>query len=180
MFLHFFQHLYKRQPKLFYLFGSCFILITILNLIKLEVTPFFLYGMFSEKVAIPSTITQKKLLVDGNELRTQHLWVMESLMFEETTSHYLNIKQNQGIDIVQSRVESRYPFLTNSFVYPFLKQHIYNTAADVKTFEQWIKEKCEDVINKKVNRVTIVQDTYQIHPQRTAIKHSNRETLASF
>jgi hypothetical protein len=180
MFLHFFKHLYKREPKLFYLFGSFFIVQVCLILIKLEVTPFFLYGMFSEKVAPSDTFTERTILVDGKNLKTEDLWAMESLLFEETANHYIAIRQNNNIDIVQSRVEQRYPFLTQSFLYPFLKERVYNRPSDVQDYPAWFKERCSRLFHKNILQVSIIQDTYQLNPQRTQIKQIKRETVASF
>jgi hypothetical protein len=151
-----------------------------LSLIKLEVTPFFLYGMFSENAPLSNTFTERTILVDGQKLKTKSLWPMERFLLEETAKHYVAIRQNNTIDIVQSRVEQRYPFLTNSFVYPFLKERIYNDSNDVYGYEVWFKEKCSRLTNKDVHHVTIIEDTYQIDPQQTQIKQIKRETVASF
>jgi hypothetical protein len=180
MFVHFFKGLYKKQPKLFYLFGSFFILQLFFAAIKLEVTPFFLYGMFSEKAAPKTFFTEKEIWVNGKKLTTKDLWIQEALLLDETSSHYISIKQNNNVDVVQSRVEQRYGFLTNSFLYPFMSQRIYNTPAAVIAYERWFKNKCSSILNEPVSSVKIIENTYKIDQQRTTIKLSHSETVASF
>lgn len=180
MFLHFFKNLYKRQPKLFYLFGSFCILQVLFSLIKLEVTPFFLYGMFSEKVMPSDTLSERSVWVDGQQLKNTHLWHKEYLVIEETAKKYALIKQNGSIDMVQTRVENRYPFLTHSFVYPFLKTKIYNKPSDMSVFQQWFKQTCADMLNKDVQQVTIKEDTYLINAARNDLKLIKREVIDSF
>lgn len=180
MFLNFFKNLYKRQPKLFYLFGSFCMVQLLLALIKLEVTPFFLYGMFSEKVIPSDTISERSVWVDGIQLKNTHLLHKEHLLIEETVKKYVLIKKNGGIDIVQTRVEARYPFLTQSFAYPFLKTRIYNIPKDVLAFQHWFKQTCEDLLHKDVQRVTIKEDTYVTNPRRTELKQIKSEVIDSF
>jgi len=180
MFLHFFKNLYERQPKLFYLFGSFCILQVLVNLIKLEVTPFFLYGMFSEKVVPSDTLTERSVWVDGQLLKNTHLWHKEHLVIDETAKKYVLIKQNDSTDIVQTRVENRYPFLTQSFLYPFLKARIYNTPSDFSDFQHWFKQACAKMLNKEVKQITIKEDTYLINPQRTELKLIHSEVIDSF
>lgn len=180
MFLHFFKNLYKRQPKLFYLFGSFCIIQLLLTFMKLEVTPFFLYGMFSEKVMPSDTLSERSVWVDGKQLKNTDLLHKEHLLIEETTKKYVLLKKNDSIDIVQTRVEVKYPFLTHSFAYPFLKTRIYNQPADMITFQHWFKATCEDLLNKKVQHITFTEDTYLINPEKTQLKLLKREVIDSF
>ena len=180
MFLPFFKNLYKRQPKLFYLFGSFCVIQLLLTFIKLEVTPFFLYGMFSEKVMASDTISERSIWVDGRQLKNTDLLHKEHLLVEETTKKYVLLKKNNSIDIVQTRVESKYPFLTQSAAYPFLKTRIYNTPEDMVAFQHWFKQTCTDLLNKKVQNITFTEDTYLINPERTQLKLLKREIIDSF
>jgi hypothetical protein len=180
MFLPFFIQLRKNQPKLFYLFGLFFILQVFFVLIKWEVTPFFLYGMYSEKAIPSATFTENSVWLNGKKLDMNLLSGEERLLIEETTEHYLHTKGNNDIDIVKTRVEQRYGLLTNSFIYPFLKHRIYNTAADVRGYEKWLKEKCSSIINEKVDTITLKKNTYEINKQLTKLKQINSETVATF
>lgn len=180
MFLHFFKHLYKREPKLFYLFGSFFILQVCLSLIKLEVTPFFLYGMFSEKTIPSDTLTERSIWIDGKQLKNTDLLHKEHLVLEETAKKYVLLKKNESIDIVQTRVEEKYGFLTRSPIYPFLQERIYNKATDIPAFERWFKKTCERLLNKEIQQVSIKEDTYLINPERTQLKQISSEVIHSF
>jgi hypothetical protein len=191
MFLHFFKYLYKRQPKLFYLFGSFFIIQVFLSLIKLEVTPFFLYGMFSEKVIPSDTLVERSIWVNGKQLKNTDLFHKEHLLLEETAKKYVLIKKNHSTDIVQSRVEQKYGFLTQLPVYPFLRERIYNKAEDIPAFEHWFKETCKRlaqksasntfneslVLHKYAPTITIKEDTYIINPGRTELKQIKSEVI---
>lgn len=180
MFLSFFIYLRKNQPKLFYLFGLFFILQVFFVLIKWEVTPFFLYGMYSEKATAPITYSQTVVCVNGKELNMDQLSGEERMLIDETTEHYLHIKANNDTDIVQSRVEQRYHSLTNSFIYPFLKERIYNTPNDVPAYEKWLKKKCSSIINEKVDIVTIKKNIYEFNSELTQLKQLSSETVVSF
>jgi hypothetical protein len=178
MLFYFFESLYKKRSKLFYLFIAFFSLQFFFIFIKWEATPFFLYGMFSEKTAFPDTFHTKTILINGRNIKTFNLSQKELWLIEETVEHYMDIKNNKGKDIVMSRVETKYPLL-----YPSLKtwqKGMFNKPVELTEFEGWLRKKCAKITDRNDVQITVKHESYLISKERNALKPLTSETIASF
>ena len=178
MLFYFFESLYKKRSKLFYLYIAFFTLQFFFIFIKWEATPFFLYGMFSEKTAFPDTFRTTTILINGRDIKTFDQSQKELWLIEETVEHYIDIKNNKGKDIVASRVESRYHFL-----YPSSKtwqNSMFNHPVELGQFESWLKKKCAKITGRNDVQITVKSETYMLGKERNAVKPLSSETIASF
>ena len=178
MLFYFFESLYKKRSNLFYLFIAFFALQFFFIFIKWEATPFFLYGMFSERTAFPDTFSARTVFINGKDLKSYDMSQKEQWLIEETVEHYLDIKNNKGKDIVQSRVETQHPFLYPPF--KTLQDGIFNHPFELNQFEHWLKEKCAKVTGLKDVQVTVMRKSYIVNKERDAIKPLSSETVAAF
>jgi len=178
MLFYFFESLYKKRSKLFYLYIAFFTLQFFFIFIKWEATPFFLYGMFSEKTAFPDTLHTKTIQVNGRDIKSLDLSQKELWLIEETVEHYIDNKNNNGEDIVASRVETKYPFL-----YPSLKtwqNGMFNKPIELGQFESWLKKKCAKITGRNDVQITVKHESYMLNKERNALKLLSSETIASF
>lgn len=180
LFLTFFQRLKRLYPKLFYFFLILTAIQLILTAIKLEATPFFLYGMFSEKIPVQDTITKTAIYIDNKDLQTFNISYRERDLLQTGIENYLIMRNNNGVDVVQTRVETKYPFLTNSLLYPYIKNSIYNKHGHLKKFEEWFKQKCSTITGQSVQQVTIINHRYLFNRNPLKAKLIARETVALF
>jgi len=180
VFVSFLRYTRRRFSKLFYFFLFFFIVQVLLLVLKLEVTPFFLYGMYSEKVPASNIYKTTTVYADEKDIATLNFSAREADLLLTGIDNYLALKNNQGIDVVQTRVETRYPFFTNSVFYPPLKSKIYNSPQSVALFESWFKQKCNRLTPAPVDTISVVANYYQFLPAQTALKPIKTELLARF
>lgn len=180
LFYLFLKQVKQQRPKLFYLFLSCCALQLLFTVLKLEATPFLLYGMYSEKLPATGSVKMVHVYLDGVSLETLRLSPREKDMLFTNIENYVRMKQNGGVDVVQTRVEQRYFFLTRSALYPLISNRIYNKPADLLRFEAWFRQKCSRLANRNINRVTIIENHYFVDPATLAVAPVAHESIASF
>ena len=159
---------------------ACILIQVLLTLVKLEATPFLLYGMFSEKLVATDTISSINIQINEKPLTAYGLSLREQQLLETTVGNYVQMKQNHNTDPLKTRIESRYPVIYNSAVYPWLSQRIYNSTDDQQLFKKWLKQKCVEVAKSENAVVRVVRSTYFIERpslQPTVIRHETIELL---
>ncbi len=176
----FFKVLKNKKPKLFYFFLLFLILQLVTTFLKIEITPFLLYGMYSEKTPDTGNYKQQLILLNGHDIHSYKIPPSERMLLVTAIENYLKIKQNGNKDIVQSRVESIYTFLTNSFIYPSIEDKIYNKPDDLRKFESWFKEKCSKIVHRKIHKVSVIQRQHVLNRKYFSFKTISSDTIASF
>ncbi len=114
---------------------------------------------------IPYTNIYKSttIFINGRKLTDLNLSAREKEFLLTTMENYLIMKNNGGIDIVKTRVESRYPFLTNSSFYPLIKDKIYNRSEDITRFELWFKQRCTQLLKFSTISVDVLEKSYEFN-----------------
>ncbi len=176
----FFSTLFHHKRRLFYFFLFFSLIQLGLTAIKLEVTPFFLYGMFSEKTPYTGKVMHRYVFLNHIAMDSFHIASPETALLLVDLDNYLIIKNNNNEDVVKSRVESRYPFFTGSFLYPFVKNKIYNTPGKMLQFESWFKTKCSQYTGIAIHTVCIQENTYLFDAAHLSFKLIRSETVAAF
>lgn len=178
--IRFFQYSFKKFPKLSYFFVLFFVLNLFFIAIKLQVAPFFLYGMYSEKIPVTSEFKTVSILVNGRDLKEYGTSYREYEFLSSALESYLNMKRNGGIDPVQSRVETRYGFLTHSAVYPLIRDKIFNPPGAEDRFEPWYRQRISRTLGVAVRTVTVEEHLYQYLSATNSATHLKTETVAQF
>jgi|GEM_PF-2329374 len=176
----FLQRLKQTDYKVyFFVLGFIFIQL-FLTFLKLEVTPFFLYGMYSEKIAVSDTFSEISITVNDKTLESYNSPMRERYLLETNMVNYEEMKTNNHVDILKSRIEKRYPFIYNSALYPFIKEKIYNSSQSQEQYKTWLRRKCLKIANITDGEVKVIRTTYLINKttlQLNAIKHETLEYL---
>ncbi len=180
LFLRFLQFTYRKFSKLFYFFLFFIAVQIVLLFLKLEVTPFFLYGMYSQKISYTEIHKTTSVYVNGQDISTLAIPLRERDMLLTGIENYLSMKQNGGTDVVQTRVESSYHFLTTSLLYPFLKKNIYNKPEALPLFETWFKQKCSRYTKAPVEQIKIIYKYYKFNTQPSSVTPFKTELVAFF
>jgi hypothetical protein len=136
--------------------------------------------MYSEKITYNEVHKTTAVVVDGRDISTFGFSEREKDLLLTGIENYLLLKGNNGTDVVQTRVESRYRFLTKSFLYPFIKNRIYNKPEDLVLFESWFKQKCSRSLKQPVHSVQVLDSYYQFDAQRSSMKLIKTESVAHF
>ncbi len=188
----FFADLRQNDRKAFVFVIACMVVQLVLTALKMEATPFLLYGMFSEKQALTDTVSTTSIKINGKPLGSYGLSLREQQLLETTLGNYLAMKNNNDSDPLQTWVEYRHPGIIKWSVYPWLSEKIYNTPGDLQRFRNWFRHKCIEVVNKSekatenvpsVNSepaIQIIRTTYflnrpSLHP--TVVRNETLEVL---
>jgi len=153
--LYFFR-LYQCNRKLFYVVLS-FVLITIVcNLLGYEATPFFVWGMYSEKEVEPRFYEVQQVIINDSERvdLTNGYTPSTRFLMASPLWYYLSIKKNNGTDptisFLQSKLKNRY-----SLIKPY--EHIlFNDTSRINAFIPWYKRYIEEIIKTKVDDLKIM------------------------
>lgn len=178
--LQFIRALKNKEPKLFYFFLLCVLLQVIVTAIKLEVTPFLLYGMYSQKFRQDTLYQQQQIFLDGKNLEAFSFSGPERMMLYTTAENYLLQKENKGVDPLQTRIESRYPFFTNTPFYPWLSARIYNKPEAMLQYEQWLKKRLSRKLNREIKQISITRRQWLLPAQSYQLQLLQHDTLARF
>lgn len=147
---------------------------------KLEVTPFMLFGMYSEKVPKDQLYQHRIILLNNRPLNTFDLPFREQMYLETVMKNYIIQIQNGGEDPIRTRVESRYPFFTKSIIYPFIEDKIYNEPSTLNAFEIWFKQKVSKATKTEIASVLVIDKTYQLPNRSHQLKLFSVDTVARF
>lgn len=171
----------RNRDRTFFLFIIISLIVQIIvTFLKVEATPFLLYGMYSQKIPPSSAIVKKEIFLDKNKIETFPVPKREMDLLYTNLDNYLAIKHNSGVDPFESQVEKKLPFLLSFNFYNSLKKKIYNTSENYKQFPVWLKEKCFAITQKKIDSIYLVQSTYQIISSPFSIKKLDSVILEKF
>jgi hypothetical protein len=176
----FLRDLRKKDIKV-YAFVLAFIGIQlVLTFAKLKVTPFYLYGMFSEPAASPNQFQLRNILINNKPLSSFRAPFREKLMLNVTCDYYVNIRQNKDVDILRSRIETKYPWFTASTLYFRFGKTIYNTKQNLEEYTSWLREKSFEITGEKVSALRIVDSIYTYDPATRQLSLTRYEEPATF
>jgi hypothetical protein len=162
----------KKSPGLFWcLIIFCFLQV-VFTLIKLEVTPFFLFGMYSEKINAPDTVSVYQEKLNGYLLNKKkiHKWDLDILHMG--IENYNAQLFNNKIDIVDTRIKTKYPGIYNNAVFHSIKKYIMNDSLSLDKFGDWCKQKIYQYTGEKVGTFEVYKEVYKVD-----IKSGNPQLL---
>jgi hypothetical protein len=153
----------KDSPGLFWcLIVFCFFQIAF-TLIKLEITPFFLFGMYSEKLETSDKVSVYKVKLNDHLLNRNDIkkWDFDILIMaiENYNAQFLNNK----IDVVDTRIKTRYPDVYKSHIFSSMKRYIMNDSSNLDKFRGWYKRKIRQYTKEDVKTFEVYKETYKIN-----------------
>lgn len=176
----FLRDLRKKDIKV-YAFVVAFLGIQlVLTLLTLKITPFYVYGMFSEIPPDPNTFHKKTIRINNKPLSDYHAPFREKLMLDVTSDYYLEIRHNNDIDILNTRLEKNYPWFTHNAIYPFLAKNIFNSDQNLEEYRDWFREKSAEILGEKPLSIQIVDTSFRLDPLTLQLSPTANELLATF
>lgn len=176
----FFRKLKKDFPRLYWLLlAVCFLQIAFTG-IKLEATPFLLYGMYSQKHQPADTVVLYQHYVNGKSMpyATLNHWQNDILL--TTADNYYNQLQHNGVDPVDTRIKVKYPSLYNSYIFQRLKKSIMNDSAAVAAYPAWYITKLNQFVQKPVQQYQLQRQTYAVQTGGNTPKLIAVETVITY
>lgn len=155
----FLYKVYRHSKKLFYLFLSFTVVTIFCNLAGFEMTPFYVWGMYSEKEKAISEYPVNKITADGNFIDYSSGYFPANRFFlSSTLDYYADVSRN-GSDPLQSFLKQK---LKNkySIIHPF-ENRILNSTDDIDQFPEWYKRYLQQTTGKKINNLKV--DVLKVH-----------------
>ena len=175
----YFAALRRQSPKLFYFLLFCTGIQLVLTFLKVEATPFGLYGMYSEKAPWPDTLSRLVIYADDKEIDSLRMPARQWDLLQTNMQYYLAIKANGGKDIFQSWTEEKHPSIAAFPLYPFLSSRVFNGPAQLGAFERWFKATLKDR-SSSFDSIKAVYHYYQVQKQPVSLRYLYSETAATF
>jgi hypothetical protein len=151
----FLYKLYFFNTKLFLVIASfiCFTLTT--NLLGVEITPFFIWAMYSEKETDPTSYKVFKVEVNGSEVIDYTSGYTDNNRFFMLSplSLYWEMKQNKGADPTRTFFSRKIPRL-----YPGIQRllnGISNGPSELNNFLTWYARYLEQTTGKNIKHIKI-------------------------
>lgn len=163
----YFHRLYQHSRRLFWLVVLFCFFTLILNLTGDEVTPFFVWGMFSEKFEADPKQEIIEIRINGDVFN--YYTILNNVnrhMLISPIWYYHSIKENNNEDPTRSffrgKLGSKF-----SLIEPYLQQ-VTNDPESAKAFETWVKRYLERSNNLDIEQLDIYIKTYQFDNDGTA------------
>lgn len=178
--LDFLKAVKKKSSVLFWSFLTIIFFQLTCTFLKIEVTPFLLYGMYSEKIPVQHEFAIAEIEVNDAPFSTSILSSWHADILFTGHENYNAMLQNNKTDIVKTRVEERYGFLTGSFIYPFLKNKIYNNKNDLDNFLNWYRSKFSQFAKVDVKSIRFYSIPVKFDPASFSFTKQARKLIATF
>lgn len=148
----FLYKVYKVDKRLFFFLTSFFLLTLFANILGDEVTPFFVFGMYSEKEKEQRTYEVLKVIInDSIDLAKSDDAYYNNPLVKASLFYYISIKQNGGVDptisFLKSKLKQHYSIIQ------CIERRVFNDQKDIEAFIPWYTNYMEQIIRKPVNSV---------------------------
>lgn len=144
--------LWLKNKKLFYAVSTIIILTLFTNLTRNEITPFYVWSMYSAKSPQTDTFAIYTMKYNGKEYSAPHTWKdHKRMMFFYPIEYYTSIIDNKG--------EADAGKMVNGFqkihLDPAFTNRIYNTPAQLNGYPIWLKRYLEANEGIKVDSLQV-------------------------
>ncbi len=168
-----------RKHRLFTVLLLVFIALQLFfNGKTIQVTPFFLYGMYAAKAKTKAVQEIVYLEVNGKPLPYMDYLPKHRDMLVSPLYYYLTFVRNDNIDPIREPLQAlgkKYfsPGLTGQ-----LTAKLCNDSDDLKAFKLWYKRYLEETLDEPVTTYRVYLDAWAFHPE--GIRSVQRKPLLSY
>jgi len=131
----------------------------LLHLLKIQFTPFFIYGMYSKKVEYKEYYEIYEFEVNDNKVQAQSLGNDKMELAIGPLNYYMEHIKNEGVDPVEKFVLSKRPNWEQSTLYNSVAERVFNNHKKMDSFPKWYKNMLEDLLGYKVNSLAVYSIT---------------------
>ncbi len=165
--------LWQKNRKLFYPVSICIGLTLLISMTKNEITPFYVWSMYSAKTLETDTFPIYALEYNkGTEFNEPHTWKdHKRMMFFYTIDYYTGIKDNQ--------VEADAVKMSNGFkkihLDPASLNHIYNSPQQIREYPFWLKQYMQSNMGIKMDSISVYRkwlkysDSGKVYPVKSEL-----------
>ena len=150
----------RKKVKLVLLItvGLCYL---VLHLLKIQFTPFFIYGMYSKKVDYKESYEVYEFEVNGKKVLAQSLGNEQMELAIGPLTYYLNHLENVGVDPVEKFVLSKRPNWRHSELYQSIAEQVFKNDENMEEFPSWYKNVMQGLLSYKIESLDVYAVTLQ-------------------
>lgn len=149
----YFSQLYKYNKYIAISICTFCVLTIGVNFLKTEITPLFVWGMYSEREKVLNTYDIYRVVVNDSVAIDYSSGFTDANRFFllSPLSYYIQIGQNGGRDPLEDLIKKK----TGEYydVFNYFEKSIYNDLRRQQAFKIWYANYLEETIHLKVNKV---------------------------
>lgn len=161
----------RQHSKVTYYLMLLFILSTMgLNLIRMQITPVYVWSMYSQKVIEPESYAVYTLQYNSKELNLPVWNDHKRMFFYYTIPFYEQCRNNGDVDPAQEKVQQKFAALN----IPFKSvSSAFSTKSEVRSYPLWLKRYMESNLEEKITRMSAKKiDLVYLESGRLAINQT--------
>ena len=161
----FLKKVYNENKFLFYLF-SFFCLGQFFFLFKgVETTPFYLYGMYSEKETPQKEYSIFIIEVNDKEFNYDALPAANREMIISSLEHYFALDQNNFYDTILPTVEKRFNGKVSEEKNQIIVSRLTNDSTDKAPYQKWLKNYLAETMKADIKSLKIYNAYFSYEPK---------------
>ncbi len=160
----FLKELYHNNK---FLFWFCIVFIAgelFFTIIRIENTPFFLYGMYSKSVHEKNNYEDFIININGKQLNVYDLPDAEKEMILSPLSLYHSLEKNDYRDPLLTTVESRFKGRLPHSMYDQIVKRLTNDTTDIADYFSWMRRYLKRFSSERYLGIQILFGNYQYQP----------------
>lgn len=168
------KSLFKNDRPLFYVITTYLLFTVFFNLTGDEVTPFFVWGMFSQQEKVKESYDIFEIKVDGEVYDYANIGTDFRRHYTKTPLHYYykmsKLAEDPTRHFFKSKTGAYYPDIA-TFLEP-----ITNDQSEFDAYPAWLDRYLEEVIDRPIQTLEVSVLTVQYQPD-TSVKVITKKPL---
>jgi hypothetical protein len=153
---------YRHNKKLFFLFIAFAAFTLFCNLAGFEVTPFYVWGMYSQKETAPKNYTVYRVTANDKPIDYSTGYLPANRFFLiSPLSYFVEVRDSTDPTSVFVNKKLKKKF---SFIKPYALK-VLNSKEDISEFPKWYKRYLQQTTGEKIKtlKVDVLQTSYTAH-----------------
>ena len=147
------------KPKYIIVFFIALIYL-MLHILKVQFTPFFLYGMYSKAVGEVDTLVAYEIEVDKTTYYPFDFGREKMELILGPLDYYNNHLRLNGQDPVEHFVLTKRPHWNESELFNQIGEKVFTKSEELQRFPFWYKTILERSLSKKINHLIVYEVKY--------------------
>jgi hypothetical protein len=152
----YFGKLFRLNKTLFVWVTAFFTFSVFANLIRLEISPFFVWNLYAEDYLPRKEYIVNEVRYDGKLLNFRHTWLeARQIVLSEPLANYLSVSVDQHPDFWSDYLEHHW-----SMMHPGFRSAIsslLNTPSQYDAFPAWYKKYLSHIKNEEITNISVTR-----------------------
>ena len=171
------------KPKLFFVIITFIVIQLFVTLLKIQIIPFFLFGMYSDVFHSQDIYEGIGIEIDGQPFDYMELVDIHTEMIVSPIRNYKAYIDNDSVDPFSkriffhpliTRIEENLPELYNKRKFKTILYRVTNDKYSINNFKYWLKRYLEASLDRKINNLKIYINSYTYKKERLVLVSSRK------